>query len=435
MFIERMSSWTKGTWFHGVKFVQDTKNKGKIAFGIMAALLLVSGTAAGGYVYHSNVNTLYHISLDGKEIGSIENPDAVRKWLGDRLAAEKKKYPDLALGFNKEISITEKQHYNGKGTRQEDVLNKLASAVQVEANAAQLVVDGQVIAYARDQKTINQTLTSLKASYNEKKATQNLTAGAGNVSPEQAKQMESDLSEVSIKENIQIREGKILPEQVLKEPQLMNRMKKGVTIVSKHETVETLAIPYRVNVKPDPTKYRGDDKTIVQGKNGSKQVVYELVKENGKLVQKNAVHQKILQQPVTKVMIRGTKVKPSRGDGQFRMPSAGILSSPFGKRWGRIHAGIDLATPIGTPVHTSDHGRVTFVGIKRGYGKCMIVDHGNGYQSLYGHLDGFVAKKGDIVAKGEVIAKSGNTGRSTGPHLHFEIHKDGEPINPMLFLR
>lgn len=491
MFIERMSSWTKDTWSHGVKFVQDKNKKGKVAFGILAGSLLVSGTAAGGYVYQSNLTTLYHVSVGGKEIGVVDNPDAVRKWLGDKLAAEKKKYPNLALSFHKDITITEKQHYNAQSAGDSEVLKKLASIVHVEANAAQLVVNGQAIAYAKDQKTINQALHRLKASYNEKKPTQNLTAGAEDVATEQIKQAAPDVSHITIKEEIQVEKKSVTPRQVLNEVQLMNVLQKGVpeqkkhivrdgenlwsiapqyglrekdllamnpgmkedtllqvgdkinvqalepkiTVVSKQETIENVVIPYKINAKPEPTKYRGDDTIVTEGKNGSKQVVYELVKENGKLVQKNPIQQKILQQPVAKVVIRGTKVKPSRGDGHFRMPSTGVFSSPFGERWGRMHEGIDIATPVGTPIHTSDNGRVTFVGTKSGYGKVMMVDHGNGYRTVYGHLDDFVAKTGDIVVKGEVIAKSGNTGRSTGPHLHFEIHKDEKPVNPMTYLR
>lgn len=491
MFIERMSSWTKDKWSYGVNLMQDKKKRGKVAFGILTGSLLVSGTAAGGYVYESNVGTLYHISVDGKDLGAVENPQKVRKWMNDQLALAKKQYPDLALDFNKKISVIEERHYNAQGSEADEVVKKLAAAVEVEAKVAQLTVNGQPIAYAKDQRTINEALYHLKALYNEKKPMQNLTASVEDASDMQVSQVKQDHSNVSFKEKIQVENTSIAPGEVLDEAKLISVLQKGVpelrkhtvaegenlwnigpkygltqkdllamnpgvtddtllqigdtinvqakepklTVVSKQEIAETVAVPYPIQAKADPTKYRGDDTIIAEGKNGSKQVVYELIKENGKLVQKQAVQQKVLQQPIPKVMIRGTKVKPSRGDGKFHMPSAGTFSSPFGERWGRLHAGIDIATPIDTPVHTSDHGRVVFVGIKSGYGKCVIVDHGNGYRTLYGHLNGFVAKEGDIVVKGEEIAKSGNTGRSTGPHLHFEIHKGGEPVNPLSYLR
>jgi murein DD-endopeptidase MepM/ murein hydrolase activator NlpD len=439
MFIERMSSWTKSTWSNGVKFVNHKKNKGRAIFGIVTCAILVGGTA-GGYAYQNNLATFYHVSVDGKEIGVVNNPKMIQKWLGDKLTAEKKKYPELALGFTKHISITKQKHYKYKSDSVEKVINKLASDVHIQANAARLVVNGKTIAYARDEKTIDQALFQLKASYNEKRQTQNLTAAAGSAAAIQIKNAKPDLPRITIKENIQVGEKAIAPGKVVSGAQLINILKKEaqeqkVTVVSRQETVETQVIPYPVQQKSDPTKYRGDDKTIVEGKNGNKQVVYELVKENGRLLQKNPVYQKVLLQPVTKVVVHGTKPKPSRGDGHFVMPSAGIFSSPFGMRWGRLHAGIDIATPVGTPVHSADNGRVIFVGTKSGYGNCMIVDHGNGYSTLYGHLSRFVKQPGDIVVKGEIIAESGNTGRSTGPHLHFEIHKEGEAVNPLPYLR
>ena len=120
----------------------------------------------------------------------------------------------------------------------------------------------------------------------------------------------------------------------------------------------------------------------------------------------------------------------------FIRPVDAPMSSPFGIRVDpftdkrRMHKGIDLAAPIGTKVKASAKGTVQFTGIKGGYGKVVILNHGNGYQTIYGHLDSFLVKKGDRVRQGDFIARSGNTGRSTGPHLHFEVIRDGSPQKP-----
>ncbi len=115
------------------------------------------------------------------------------------------------------------------------------------------------------------------------------------------------------------------------------------------------------------------------------------------------------------------------------------VSSKFTKkRWHpilkkyRAHHGIDYAAPIGTKVKAAYHGVITFKGLKGGYGKCIIITHPNGYKSLYAHLNGYKKslKKGDRVKRGELIAYVGNTGKSTGPHLHFGLSKDGRWINP-----
>ena len=98
------------------------------------------------------------------------------------------------------------------------------------------------------------------------------------------------------------------------------------------------------------------------------------------------------------------------------------------------HKGIDIASPYGSDVFCAAKGKVVFAGQKGGYGNCVIVEHGNGLATLYGHLSKVIVKANQEVKVGELIAKSGNSGRSTGPHLHYEVRKNNTPINPRLFL-
>ncbi|WP_378955308.1 peptidoglycan DD-metalloendopeptidase family protein [Pelosinus sp. sgz500959] len=121
----------------------------------------------------------------------------------------------------------------------------------------------------------------------------------------------------------------------------------------------------------------------------------------------------------------------SRGGNQrFIYPTTGELSSGFGYRWGRLHSGIDLANDIGTPIKTARSGRVIHAGWYSGYGYTVIVEHDQGYTTLYGHLSEYIVQNGQYVKEGQVIAYMGSTGNSTGPHLHFEVWKNGTPINP-----
>lgn len=108
-----------------------------------------------------------------------------------------------------------------------------------------------------------------------------------------------------------------------------------------------------------------------------------------------------------------------------------VFSSPFGERDGRLHAGQDYATPIGTPLKAMGDGEVIAGGPMSGYGTYIDVEYTDGSVSRYGHLDSLDASIGDEVDAGDVVAHSGNTGDSTGPHLHLEIHPDGDdPIDP-----
>lgn len=113
----------------------------------------------------------------------------------------------------------------------------------------------------------------------------------------------------------------------------------------------------------------------------------------------------------------------------------GTRKDPFNSRRREFHRGIDIACSIGTEVRASRNGRVIFTGWKEGYGNLVIVEHEFGYQSYYGHLSRFSVRQGEEVTTNQVIALSGNTGRTTGPHLHFEIRKNGKSINPSTFIR
>jgi murein DD-endopeptidase MepM/ murein hydrolase activator NlpD len=118
------------------------------------------------------------------------------------------------------------------------------------------------------------------------------------------------------------------------------------------------------------------------------------------------------------------------------VPTKGKVTSKFGYRTSpftgrrQFHQGIDIANDKGTPIYAAGTGIVTFSGWNAGYGKTVIISHGNGYRSVYAHNNEYLVEAGQKVKKGDLIAKMGSTGKSTGPHLHFEIHSNGKQINP-----
>jgi len=122
-------------------------------------------------------------------------------------------------------------------------------------------------------------------------------------------------------------------------------------------------------------------------------------------------------------------------------PGSGYITSGFGFRLDPFtgghahHMGIDFDANTGDPVHAAAGGVVTFSGVKNGFGNVVEIDHGNGYSTLYGHNSALVVRVGDIVRVGQVVARAGSTGRSTGPHIHFEVHVNGVPVNPAPFLK
>lgn len=120
--------------------------------------------------------------------------------------------------------------------------------------------------------------------------------------------------------------------------------------------------------------------------------------------------------------------------GQLSWPLTGPLTSRFGERWGRMHEGIDIAVGSGTPVRAAAAGTVVYSGYMSGYGYVVVLDHGNGLSTAYAHNSSLSVTQGATVGAGSVIALSGNSGRSTGPHLHFEVRVGGAAVDPLGYL-
>lgn len=121
-------------------------------------------------------------------------------------------------------------------------------------------------------------------------------------------------------------------------------------------------------------------------------------------------------------------------------PASGRVSSEYGTRRHpitgnvQVHRGIDVAAPVGTPVYATAAGKVVFAGDRGGYGLTVVIDHGYGLQTLYAHNSRLLVSVGDVVERGHKIAEVGSTGLSTGPHVHYEVHLNGEAVNPRTYL-
>lgn len=196
-------------------------------------------------------------------------------------------------------------------------------------------------------------------------------------------------------------------------------------------------IPFEIVQKEDASIYEGQKRIETKGVVGTKYLHAYITKVNGIISEENIIESTVIKEPVTQVELIGTKEPPkSSGTGSFIMPTSGRLTSPFGKRWGRSHQGIDVAAQTGTPIYASDNGIVVESQYRsNGYGNIIKIDHQNGFVTYYAHCSSLYANEGDIVAKGDLIATVGSTGRSTGPHLHFEIRQNDVPQNPYNYIK
>jgi murein DD-endopeptidase MepM/ murein hydrolase activator NlpD len=124
----------------------------------------------------------------------------------------------------------------------------------------------------------------------------------------------------------------------------------------------------------------------------------------------------------------------SRSASGFIWPVSGPVTSPFGMRWGRMHTGIDIGVPYGTPIHAAASGQVIYAGWMDGYGNLVFIDHGRGISTGYAHQSSIAVSNGQTVTQGQVIGYVGCTGHCFGPHLHFEVRVNGTPVDPLGYL-
>ena len=217
----------------------------------------------------------------------------------------------------------------------------------------------------------------------------------------------------------------------------------AISVVTVEEISVIQDIPFSVEYIYDDEMWVVQEEIIIAGKEGKKELVYRITRENGVEINRIKIRETIIEQPLTQVKACGTSNVPSMGTGTFTWPveNGGEISP--GRGFSSFHTGIDIAAPYGTHILAADTGVVWFSGVGRSQGNYLILFHGL-YWTLYLHNSYNLVSEGDTVTKGDVIAKIGSTGNSTGPHLHFEVRIDDgsrewlqyyqhTPVDPLKF--
>ena len=246
---------------------------------------------------------------------------------------------------------------------------------------------------------------------------------------------------VEFQADMQIRKGLFLKKDILKKSALKTKIAQAdfPMVVSVLKTV-TKEIPFETVTLKDNTKYTTYSYVEQQGKNGKQESVIEIQYLDGVEILRSTVSSKTVTEPVDKQVIVGTRkvsASAAQSSAQFFWPvekvSRSYVSSYFGA--GRNHKGIDIAAPQGTDIYAAMSGTVVEIEYSNsGYGNHLVIDHGNGYKTLYAHCSAIHVEVGQKVNKGELIADVGSTGNSTGPHCHFEIRKNGTQMDPAPYL-
>jgi len=282
-----------------------------------------------------------------------------------------------------------------------------------------ITINGEVLAYGERSELKNLVSQALNKYYVE---------GATNTS--------TFVDEVNIEEGCCLK-GEIKTIEQL--GQLVNSLK--VRTVS---TVTTeSAVKYSTKTVYTSTKERGYEKIKTKGVKGVKSETAVVETINGKETAKTVIARKVIKQPVQKVVVKGTASSYAKATATANARSQGFIHpmnrgdiKQVSAYWGdgRGHQAMDFSGNVGKPIFASKGGRVVEAGWDGAYGYMVVIDHGKGYKTRYAHASALCVKRGQLVTQGQQIAKLGNTGRSTGPHLHFEVIKNGVRVNPAPYI-
>ena len=221
-----------------------------------------------------------------------------------------------------------------------------------------------------------------------------------------------------------------------------------VNIVYETEKVEDVEVPFETEYQEDDTKYVGQNETIQEGENGTTRVTEKIQYINGEIQGLYITAKSELTPAVNKIVKKGTKVSSSSGGYEFYdVPftndtwswptiSPYVITSKYGWRWGKIHAGVDISgCGYNSPIFAIGDGVVVETGYHYSMGYYVYLAHGNNYYSVYMHMSKYIVKKGDTLSRGQQLGKMGNSGFSTGTHLHLGVYNGypymgGQAMNP-----
>ncbi|NLT94273.1 MAG: M23 family metallopeptidase [Clostridia bacterium] len=237
--------------------------------------------------------------------------------------------------------------------------------------------------------------------------------------------------------NLEIDPEKIYPGDKL----IVKPFKPVLDVVIELENTVVETIPFKITQQKDNTMYKGEKKTLQEGVEGEKKVTYSIVMTNGYQTSLEVINEEILKEPVSAIIKVGTKTTVSRGGKvNYGVVQGSRISSSYGYRIHPItgkrtfHSGVDIAASYGNGVYAYSSGKVVEARYNGSYGNNIVIDHGNGLKTRYAHLSKISVKVGQRVETGQRIGLVGSSGASTGPHLHFEVIKNGQTKNPLNYI-
>lgn len=414
----------------------------------------------------------YQILIDGQVLAAVKDKQAIVEYVQEMDHLNKQVYGDEVALLN---DIQFARSYGLPAQDPADLQVLLTDRLQWGTEAAVIKVNGQEVVVLKDQATAETVLNNIKHSVDQQSAegfssfkpldvhlAEEVEVVAQTVAPDRlvdeqtaqtilmqgnVQQTRHVVSRGDTLSGIAVSRGIPLSTLTAANPGVQpTRLQIGqelnLTIAEPYVHVEQTAevvkqeeIPYTTRYVSDSSLWSWQMQTITAGKKGLKEVTSVVTMVNGKVIDEKVIGVKTLREPVEAVVKQGTKKAAVQGTGNFIWPTNGILTSGYGWRWGKFHRAVDIGAPHGTAIYAADAGTVTYAGWRTSYGYVVEIDHGNGYQTLYAHCSKLLVSRGQKVSKGQTIARIGSTGNSTGPHVHFEIKKNGSHVNPLNYFK
>ncbi|WP_170008557.1 M23 family metallopeptidase [Bacillus fonticola] len=459
---------------------------------LLASTFTVTNPAFAKEDDNSELNTVYHVYLGDRWLGIVEDTSAIQAYIDQEISQTQEAYGQLGLDIESEIQYIPEQVFR-KNTSPRNVLASVQSQLFVKAESYAIEIDGVPVTYVPTKEQAETVVKELKLTYasEEELAAVKEWKQTGEAYPELAPD-ETKTIDVLFDKNISIEKDKAAPEEILSPEEAIQYLQKGtleekpytvkegdvlgsiaaahdlsidellqlnrdlqvdsllqvgdelnvtvyepfVNVQVKRAVFKNEKVPFKTTVVEDDTMYKGETKTRQEGKAGKRAVQYVIREQNGQRVGKYEVESEMLSEPQEKIIVKGTKVISSRGTGEWVWPTVGgYISSQMGLRWNAIHKGLDIARPSNYNIKAADNGVVEVAGYRDdGYGYRVIINHNNGYKTLYAHLASVSVRPGQTVPAGATIAQMGTTGDSTGVHLHFEVLQNGVNMNPLNYV-
>ncbi|QZY55643.1 M23 family metallopeptidase [Crassaminicella profunda] len=442
----------------------NQKGNGKIYIGLLMATLIIGITV---FFYMNGVG--YIVKIDGKEVGIVRNKEDLNKIVDALETSLKEKY-NTDIVFDERIIFESTKARDEELSKPENLEKNLQKFLDFKVKAYSIKVDNKIIASLPKKEDTKKVLEAVKKVYvDEKKEydkiyfVEKVKVDEIKVATNQLKTYEDAIKIISQgtekEELYEVQEGEnfwtiaeknklsvddlMIANPSIDPEKLQIKQKISLVVAKPLLTVATVEkekyeedIPYESKFEETNRLYKGDKKIKAKGQVGKKEILAEVVRYNGTEISKKTLEEKVVKKPKTEIVLKGTKIPPpDKSTGAFNNPTRGVLTSRFGPRWGKTHRGVDIAAKTGTPVKAVTTGIVIFSGWKGNYGNCVIINNGNGIQTLYAHNNKLLVKKGEKVTKGQVISLVGSTGNTTGPHVHFEVKKNGVLVNPLKYVK